>query len=70
MKDADREALAEFRAGRRPHCRHSLHAAETTAPDCRHHWRVIACADDRDLCECSRCGKQGEFACSFDDDYA
>ena len=36
-------------------------------------WRVVDCcglADEHDIEECSRCGKQITVACSFDDDYS
>jgi len=42
-------------------CQHGIHG----------HWRVVDCCkqeEDRDVIECSRCGKQKQVACSFDDD--
>jgi hypothetical protein len=34
-------------------------------------WRVVKCDNsETDIIECSRCGKQMESACTFDDDYA
>lgn len=33
-------------------------------------WRTIECKDGRDIVECSRCGRQRECACNFDEEYA
>ncbi len=33
-----------------------------------HHWRTIVCNNDRDVCECSRCGAQSVMSCNFDED--
>lgn len=52
---------------------HSMHDAEnpTLCPDKRHeHWRVVRCRNDRDIVECSRCGKQRDVPCNFDEDYS
>lgn len=48
----------------------SLHGEETPDPLCRHNWRCIVCYDGRDINECSKCGRQEEHACDFDDDFA
>lgn len=70
-KSACREAIAAHRRGERPHCDCSMFR-EPTATPCSpggHRWRTIACADDRDLDECSVCGQHAEHACNFDDEY-
>jgi hypothetical protein len=49
---------------------YSIHAAEIDVGPHEHHWRVVKCDGERDVCECSKCGKQANFACNFDDEYA
>ena len=33
-------------------------------------WRTLTCDGETDIVECSRCGKQREMRCNFDEDYA
>ena len=53
---------------------YSLHETEKPelCPNGNHEqWRVVDCCgqeDDRDIIECSRCGRQQSCACSFDED--
>lgn len=71
-KVSSREAIDTYRRGERPHCEHSMHQEEGATP-CSpggHRWRTIACADDRDLDECSVCGRQAEHRCNFDEEYS
>lgn len=67
----DIQDLEKHRRGERIDNDQSLYLFKLT-PDVEHyhHWRVIVCVDDRDVCECTLCGKQEEFACNFDDDFS
>lgn len=49
---------------------HSIHEVEKDIGLHDHHWRVVKCNGKRDVCECSKCGRQENFACDFDDEYA
>ena len=51
---------------------HSMFKAEIPGkcPNGHAHWRAVECKDGRDTNECSRCGKQVESACDFDDEFA
>lgn len=33
-------------------------------------WRTVKCTLDIDVVECSRCGKQKEVTCAFEDDFS
>ncbi len=48
---------------------HSIHAEAKDIGPHQCHWRVVKCNKVRDICECSKCGQQSEFACDFDDEY-
>jgi hypothetical protein len=50
--------------------RYSMHEAEKDIGQHQHHWRVIKCDGSRDVCECSKCGRQESFLCDFDDEYS
>lgn len=50
---------------------HSLHTEEKPelCPGGEHkYWRVVRCDEVTDTLECSRCGKQREGACTFEED--
>ena len=32
-------------------------------------WRTIECDGERDIVECSRCGRQKEVSCNFDEEF-
>ena len=55
---------------------HSMHDSEKPelCAGKRHEWRTVECGghagEDRDIDECSRCGKQQNFKCSFDEDFS
>jgi len=68
----DEQAIEAVSRGERAVVEQSRHAAEKP-PLCsssEHLWRVIACTDEQDVSECSKCGKQVLHACHFDEDYA
>lgn len=54
---------------------HTLHdsVTEGACPE-GHHWRTVLCGgaagEDRDIVECSGCGRQVNVRCDFDEDYA
>ena len=56
--------------------KHSLHDSEKPelCPNGHASWRTIVCGgeagEDRDVQECSRCGRQVNVRCNFDEDYA
>lgn len=66
----ERDQLNAFRRGVRVSGGHSLYATEQpcTAP-CGFD-RTLICVDDRDVVECSKCGRQREVACNFDEEYS
>lgn len=66
------ELLAEFRDKGRVRAPMSLFSEVVDAGQHSHHWRVIVCDSktERDVCECSKCGVQREFACDFDEEYS
>ena len=66
----DHALLMLHRAGQRIKPRHSIHDSVKDVGPHQCHWRVIVCGHDRDVCECSKCGRQEEFACDFDDEYS
>lgn len=49
---------------------HSIHTEVKDIGPHQCHWRVVKCDGTRDVCECSKCGLQSEFACDFDDEYS
>lgn len=66
------EKVAACRRGERVTGKYSMFAAET-GDGCKnfgfnHSWRTIACADDYDVDECRRCGRQAVHRCSFDEE--
>lgn len=65
----DEQAITEVRAGRRAFVELSLYNSEREAAPHVCDDRVIVCADDVDIVECPRCGKQRITRCHFDDDY-
>ncbi len=71
-----RAALEAHRAGKRIKNKSTLLTFPEPRPNTHaHHWRTIVCTtdsqgDERDVCECSRCGEQQEFGCTFDEEYA
>jgi hypothetical protein len=48
----------------------SMHAAEKDIGPHLCRWRTVKCDGVRDICECSKCGRQQGFACDFDDEYS
>jgi hypothetical protein len=65
------ELIAMVRRGERiPRQRCSLHDCESDKGNHLHHWRVIVCDGEQDVCECLHCGKQSVFKCDFDEEYA
>ncbi len=69
---SEKDLIAAVRRGERIHTEHSLHAADKgdrcEAHGFYHRWRTIACDDDTDVCECSRCGLQRLSRCNFDEE--
>lgn len=70
----DSEWIAAFRQGERVLNAFTLKDFEHVPAVCPgHRPRTICCGTDsngadRDIVECSRCGKQWETSCNFDDD--
>lgn len=64
------DAINAFYAGYRVVCEKSLHATETPNPWCRHHWRTLFCNGEKDVLECSYCGRQAVAKCDFDEEFA
>jgi hypothetical protein len=71
---SQRELLEAFRRGERIQNEHTLTGFKNQPDECWHvNERTIVCAtdsdgDDRDVVECSNCGRQRETACNFDED--
>ena len=59
------------RGERIPKQDYSLHNFKKPGP-CSHAqgWRTIVCDGNKDVCECSFCGKQRVMRCNFDDEYS
>ena len=68
----DNEAIATVDGGGRCITRHTLNREWEPESVCGfvHKWRTVACNSERDVVECSICGKQTVCACDFDDEYA
>lgn len=67
----DIEAIAAVDRGERVTGEHSLHAVELPGSHCcDHQWRTLFCNNDRDVVECSKCGRQRTCRCNFYDEYA
>lgn len=61
--------LEKFRRGERVQNDHTLTIFKCKPTECEQHiWRTVVCVSERDICECSICGEQREFACNFDED--
>ena len=67
---SEQELLRAFRRGVRVTGEHSIHPSVIAAEphDCSAYYRTVACADERDVVECSKCGKQREVRCTFDEE--
>lgn len=68
----DKEAIAACKAGERVVTDQTRESFPQTPTECgfRHFTRVVACDDDQDVIECSKCGVQKLARCNFDEDYS
>lgn len=66
------EAIEAVAAGSRcvTETTHFPLAHKVIAPCPMHQWRTVACDNDTDVIECSRCGLQTTCRCDFDEEFA
>lgn len=68
----DNEAIAAARRGDRVVTRHTLHSSIfiSHVASCAHRFRTVACNNESDVIECSRCGWQQISTCNFDEEFS